>query len=179
MSSSLYLYCVETKQTVHIAENSGSNGLRGANCPKTVAAFCIAHQGKELGSMYLDSFADFIEYDEWTPKSVQEVFAARITSNIQDFPLVNAQVITVPRMSADQMGTESQHRWEEFDDGEAWVFGAILWLWEASWKSPRLAIADGDGGGWRYIDRGVSVGECGEVFPTHCCLPVAPLLPAV
>ncbi len=76
MSCSLYLYCFETKQTVHIAEKSGSNGLRGADCPKTVAAFCIAHQGKELVSMYLNSFEDFIEYVEWTPQNVQEVFAA-------------------------------------------------------------------------------------------------------
>ena len=78
MSCSFYLYCPETKQTVHIAEESGSNGLRGADYPTVLAAFAIAHQGKELRSIYSDSFEDFIEYTKWTHENVQEVFATLV-----------------------------------------------------------------------------------------------------
>jgi len=68
--------------------------------------------------------------------------------------------------------------WVEFDDGEMWFAGVILWLWEASWDAPRLAIADqDDAGNWLYENcRGV-VGECGETYPTHCSVPVVPLPP--
>lgn len=70
--------------------------------------------------------------------------------------------------------------WVEFDDGDMWYAGAILWLWEASWKGPRLAVADEDDcGEWHYERCGGTVGECGETYPTHCCRPIVPRPPKV
>lgn len=67
--------------------------------------------------------------------------------------------------------------WHPFDDGEMWWAGEVVWLWEASWEKPRLAIADPeDPGEWSYI-RGKKVGEDGEAWPTHCSYPVAPAFP--
>jgi hypothetical protein len=69
--------------------------------------------------------------------------------------------------------------WETFDDGEMWILGAVFWVWNASWKEPRLAIASPDDeemGDWIY-STGEKVGVKGEPWPTHCCRPLAPALP--
>ncbi|WP_432262966.1 hypothetical protein [Cupriavidus sp. TMH.W2] len=67
--------------------------------------------------------------------------------------------------------------WEAFDPAACWWAGAVLWLWEASWAAPRLAVADEDEGGeWHYA-RGGRVGAGGAPSPTHCSVPVAPLPP--
>jgi hypothetical protein len=77
-----------------------------------------------------------------------------------------------------QMNTRSDQtlRWEPFDDGEMWIVGAALWLWNPSWEKPRLAIASADDdamGDWIYPS-GEKVGGKGEPWPTHCCRPLAP-----
>lgn len=66
--------------------------------------------------------------------------------------------------------------WREFDDGEEWFAGRVLWLWARSWKEPRLAIAnraDGCEGEWIY-EHGKEIGSSGEELPTHCSDPVLP-----
>ncbi len=76
--------------------------------------------------------------------------------------------------------TDRASYWEPFDDGEMWIPGAILWLWGASWKEPRLALASPDDdkmGDWIYPS-GEQVGAKGEPWPTHCCRPLAPTPPS-
>ncbi|WP_127837855.1 hypothetical protein [Paraburkholderia fungorum] len=72
---------------------------------------------------------------------------------------------------------QPEGEWEEFCAGECWWAGVVLWLWEATWAAPRLAIADDeDLGEWRYV-RGDKLNDNDEAYPTHCCKPVAPLPP--
>jgi len=67
--------------------------------------------------------------------------------------------------------------WEEFCAGECWWAGVVLWLWEATWDAPRLAIADDeDLGEWRYV-RGGRLDDDDKAYPTHCSKPIAPLPP--
>ncbi|MEX3556924.1 MAG: hypothetical protein VB135_00365 [Burkholderia sp.] len=60
MSTALYLYCTSTRQVVHVAEISGSNGVRGPDHPGALALFCCAHEGAELQCGSSD------EIDFWT-----------------------------------------------------------------------------------------------------------------
>lgn len=77
-----------------------------------------------------------------------------------------------------QNAAPTESCWTEFREGEDWFAGRVIWLWEASWKEPRLAIADEEEGAvWHYAKCQGIVGECGEVFPTHCFSSVPPRPP--
>jgi hypothetical protein len=74
----------------------------------------------------------------------------------------------------------SEALWVPFEDGDMWCPGVVLWLWEASWKEPRLAIASHDEdemGDWKYARGNTEVGAAGETWPTHCSVLVAPVSP--
>jgi len=75
VSVSIFLACSETKQAVHVCELS-SGWFRGADHPAIVAAFCLAHEGKETRSVSSDGFHDFMEFEVWTPDNVEEQFMA-------------------------------------------------------------------------------------------------------
>lgn len=70
--------------------------------------------------------------------------------------------------------------WQPFDPGEEWFAERALWVWEASWPDPRLAIAmdDDDMGEWAYTN-GVKIGSAGEPEPTHFCEPNIPTMPSM
>lgn len=69
--------------------------------------------------------------------------------------------------------------WREFDEGEEWFAGRVLWVWAPSWETPRLAIADrGDDFDWFYSG-GPKLEEASAEFPTHCCDLVQPAPPAL
>jgi len=55
--------------------------------------------------------------------------------------------------------------------------GDIVWLWEASWRVPRLAVADDNGGSEWHYECGAKVGADGERYPTHYSAPIAPQPP--
>lgn len=75
MSHSVTLYCLETKQAVHVAEQS-SSWFRGPDYPVVVGAFCHAHAGKELESaLGFSERDDAMEYEVWTPENVQAAYA--------------------------------------------------------------------------------------------------------
>lgn len=77
--------------------------------------------------------------------------------------------------------SDSASEWEPFHDGEIWILGAVVWLWNASWKEPRLAMASPDEdemGEWIYSS-GERVGGKGGPWPTHCCRPLAPAPPQI
>ncbi|WMD24011.1 hypothetical protein RAS12_30735 (plasmid) [Achromobacter seleniivolatilans] len=77
MSHSITLYCVETKQAVHAAEQS-SSWFRGPDYAVVLGAFCLAHVGRELKTTYdLDSVVDnSLDYDVWTAENAVERYAA-------------------------------------------------------------------------------------------------------
>ncbi|CAB3735489.1 hypothetical protein LMG22037_05971 [Paraburkholderia phenoliruptrix] len=69
--------------------------------------------------------------------------------------------------------------WREFDEGEEWFAGRVLWVWAPSWETPRLAIADrGDDFDWFYSG-GPKLEEASAEFPTHCCDLEQPAPPAL
>ncbi len=72
MSQGIYLYCEATQQIVHVSE-SGGGGIRGADSPLAVGAFCQAHWGKAL-SIKSEWYTD--EYAEWTDANVAQLYAA-------------------------------------------------------------------------------------------------------
>lgn len=78
MSYALYLYCSSTRQVVHVAEISGSHGVRGADHPDVLALFCSAHQDAELrcgSSDMIDFMSEDVEpfdkehYVLWTAEN--------------------------------------------------------------------------------------------------------------
>lgn len=64
MSVSFYLYCRETKQAVHVAEQS-SRWSRGPDSSDAVGMFCSRHEGKVIECSDGDHL-DISEYDLWT-----------------------------------------------------------------------------------------------------------------
>ena len=83
MSHSVILYCVETKQAVHVAEQS-SSWFRSADYPIVVSAFCLAHCGKHLQSTL--AFSEFdvnMEYEVWTPENVKKAYTALTGSTLE------------------------------------------------------------------------------------------------
>ena len=77
MSHSITLYCDETKQLVHVAEQS-SSWFRGADSSVVVGAFCLAHAGKELRSTLAQpgGFDNPMDWVKWTPGNCQDNFLA-------------------------------------------------------------------------------------------------------
>ncbi|CAM3650479.1 hypothetical protein BOFL111202_17205 [Bordetella flabilis] len=72
-----------------------------------------------------------------------------------------------------------QPEWREFDDGEEWFAGRVLWVWAPTWEKPRLAIADsGDDFEWFY-QGGAKLEDARSEYPTHCCDPEPPAPPTV
>lgn len=74
MSISFYLFCSETKQAVHVAEQS-SGWFRGADSSTAVGMFCIAHEGKTIECTDGDQF-ELIEFDLWDEGSAPAAYAA-------------------------------------------------------------------------------------------------------
>lgn len=64
MSVSFYLFCRETKQAVHVAEQS-SRWSRGPDSGEAVGMFCSRHTGKSIECSDGDDL-DISEYDLWT-----------------------------------------------------------------------------------------------------------------
>lgn len=76
MSHSVTLYCLETKQAVHVAEQS-SSWFRGPDYAVVVGAFCLAHAEKALQStLAFHEMDDTMDYELWTPENVEEAFTA-------------------------------------------------------------------------------------------------------
>lgn len=75
MSVTFYLRCIETKNTVHAAEQS-SSGFTGGVEPKVLTAFLLAHQGKQLDVVEAGHFDDFMEFEEWTSDNCGAAYAA-------------------------------------------------------------------------------------------------------
>lgn len=76
MSHGVTLFCAETMQAVHVAEQS-STSFRAADYPVVVGAFCLAHCGKHLEStLAFSEFDDWMEYQVWTPNNAQQMYAA-------------------------------------------------------------------------------------------------------
>ncbi|WMD24012.1 hypothetical protein RAS12_30740 (plasmid) [Achromobacter seleniivolatilans] len=77
MSTSTFLYCVETTQAVHAAESS-SGWFRGPTYGRVLGAFCLAHVGFDLKVAFeLDeTVQNSMDYDTWTAENVGELYAA-------------------------------------------------------------------------------------------------------
>ena len=84
MSRSLYLYCPDTKQAVHVAEAS-SGWFRGGDYSDAVGAFCFAHEGKPLLTAFSDGFEDFIDYDVWTDANAPAAYRALVGSELRGY----------------------------------------------------------------------------------------------
>ena len=78
MSHSTTLYCPETKQAVHVAEQS-SSWFRGPDYAVIVGAFCLAHVGRDLESTQAFSeMDDFSDYVVWTADNAQAAYTALV-----------------------------------------------------------------------------------------------------
>lgn len=79
MSHSITLYCEETKQMVHVAEQS-SSWFRGADNGSVVGAFCVAHLGKVLLTTRVmpGEFENAMDWDQWTSENCQELYHALV-----------------------------------------------------------------------------------------------------
>lgn len=83
MSQSVTLYCPETKQAVHVAEQS-SSWFRGPDYAVVVGAFCLAHAGKALeSSQAFNEMSNVMDYELWTPKNVEEAFTTLTGANLE------------------------------------------------------------------------------------------------
>jgi hypothetical protein len=86
MSVSVTLFCVETKQAVHVAEAS-SNWFRGPDYPTVVGAFCFAHAGKELKTtLAFGELDDSMDYELWTQENVQDAYVALVGRSPDGLP---------------------------------------------------------------------------------------------
>lgn len=88
MSHSITLYCEDTKQMVHVAEQS-SSWFRGPDNGDVVGAFCLAHAGKELKSTLLQpgEFDDAMEWVEWRPGNTQASYTALTGEPLENLKL--------------------------------------------------------------------------------------------
>jgi hypothetical protein len=84
MSISYYLYCPDTKQAIHVAEES-SGWFRGADEPAALGAFCVAHTGKTLLSSDADHFDDFTDYEVWTAEGAQAAYTALVGHSLPGY----------------------------------------------------------------------------------------------
>lgn len=87
MSVSHFLICSETKQAVHVAEQS-SGWFRGADSSPAVGLFCLAHAGKHLECTRGDDI-DTTEYVVW---EACEATKDRLTVRVRMFECFEVQV---------------------------------------------------------------------------------------